>query len=69
MGVSAHLNYAFQERSGYIRDDHGRARFDRRRQITEFFRMEPRLRASLTEWLKSGRTKQPLRLTSKILMS
>lgn len=64
-GASSHLHYAFQERSGYIRDDHGRARFDRRREITEFFRMEPQLRTSLAEWLKSGLTKQPLRLTSK----
>jgi hypothetical protein len=64
-GASAHLHYAFQERSGYIRDDHGRAGFDRRRQITASFRMEPRLRTSLAQWLENGRTKQPLRLTSK----
>jgi hypothetical protein len=64
-GASTHLHYAFQERSGYVRDDHGRARFDRRRRVTEFFQMEPQLNTSLREWLENAPPKQPLRLTSK----
>jgi hypothetical protein len=64
-GVSAHLHYAFQERSGYTRDDHGRARFDRRRQISDSFQMKPKLRTALAEWLKNGRTKQSLRFIDR----
>jgi hypothetical protein len=64
-GASTHLHYAFQERSGYLRNSNGRARFDRRRQITESFQIEPRLRSLLADWLKNGPAEQPLRLTSK----
>jgi hypothetical protein len=64
-GSSARLHYVFQEQSGYIRDDQGRSKFSRRRQITESFKMEPQLRTSLADWLKNGPTTQPLRLTSK----
>jgi hypothetical protein len=64
-GSSAHLHYDFKERSGYIRDDQGRAKFSRRRQVTESFKMEPKLRTSLADWLTSEPTRRPLRLTTK----
>jgi hypothetical protein len=61
---SVHLHYTFQERSGYVRDDSGRSRFDRRRLITKSFQMEPRLRTALAEWLKNAISK-PLHWTDK----
>ena len=64
-GASVHLHYTFQERSGYVRDDFGRGRFDRRRLITKSFQMEPRLRTALAEWLKNGSTEHPLHWTGK----
>jgi hypothetical protein len=64
-GASTHLHYTFQERSRYLRNPDGRGRLDRRRQITESFQIESRLQSLLTNWLKSGATQEPLRLTSK----
>ena len=61
---SAHLHCTFHERSGYIHDDSGRNRFDRRRLITKSFQMEPRLRTALAEWLKNAISK-PLHWTDK----
>jgi hypothetical protein len=64
-GASAHLHYAFQEQSGYLRDDSGKARFNRHRKITLSFQMEASLRAILAHWLEDEPRKQPLRLTAK----
>jgi hypothetical protein len=64
-GASVHLHYTFQERSGYVRDDFGRGRFDRRRLITKSFQMKPPLRTALAEWLKNGSTEYPLHWTGK----
>ncbi|WP_058186658.1 hypothetical protein [Terracidiphilus gabretensis] len=64
-GSSAHLHYTFQERSGYVRDEFGRTRFDRRRLITKSFQMDPQLRLALAAWLKNRSTDHPLHWAGK----